>query len=240
MWTTIITTKNKARSTNSPLPYLFDKYNVLPPYPKSSSLNDSVIRRIYNEFVDGLNENPWLPKYICILPDKDIIQAAKYYGFSCKFVFHKAINYLATNMESELETRKEDLAGKHSGALRYDPILLWIKMIQRPCLKDTEKSYVFVQCPTFNSVLKSIVSKFKNMKVVNLYFPDDKNLFDSNGRLSSTGRTHFWRELNRYVQSIDAEGNQRRIEVEEEIKARHHVKAMAKAAAKKSSGQGGN
>ena len=78
------------------------------------------------------------------------------------------------------------------------------------------------------------------MNMVNLYFPDDKNLFDSNGRLSSTGHTHFWRELKRYVQSIDAEENHRRIEVEEEIEARHRVETMAKAAAKKFTGLGGN
>ena len=116
IWPTVIATKNKAHSQNSPLPYLFEKYNILPIYPKSSSLNRSVLGRIYNEFIEGLNQNDWLPKYIFVLPDKDLVEASQHYGFGCKIVFSKILTWMANNMEATIETRIDDLTGKRSWA----------------------------------------------------------------------------------------------------------------------------
>ena len=56
MWTTIIGTKNKAKLKNTAPPYIFDKYNVLPLYAVSSSLNKSCLGRMHNQFIEGLNE----------------------------------------------------------------------------------------------------------------------------------------------------------------------------------------
>ena len=53
--------------------------------------------------------------------------------------------------------------------------------------------------------MNSVISKFNNMKVISLYFPEDRNLFDLHGRLSSNGRTHFWREMNRFIRKTEVE-----------------------------------
>ena len=199
MWTTIIGTKNKARLKNLPLPYIFDKYNVLPLYAVTSSLNKSTLGRMFNQFFDGLNDNAWLPKYIFFMPDKDLIESIQHYGFGCKIVFNKVLTWFAKNVESTLETRKDDISGKRSGAFTSDTTLVWIKMINRPYLPNAEKPFIFAQCNIFNTILQSVMSRFPNTKVVSVYFPEDPSLFDATGQLSSNGKTHFWKELNRCV-----------------------------------------
>ena len=204
MWTTIIRTKNKAKLKNSRLPYLFDKYNILPFYAVSSSLNNSTIGRIFNQFIDGLNDNQWLPKYIVFTLDKDLIESAQHYGFGYKQVFSRILTWLASNIEDALEVRKDDLCGKRSRAFLEDTTLVWIKMVPRPFLKNVEKAFMFAQCTAFNNILQSTMAKFANTKVVSLYFPDDLNLFDAIGHLSSNGHALFWRELNCFFQSWEA------------------------------------
>ena len=187
MWTTIIGTKNKAKLKNSLPPYIFDKYNVLPLYAVSSSLNKSCLGRMYNQFIDGLNENPWLPRYVIFLLDKDIIEVAHHNGFGCKQVFAKILTWFGLHIESAFEVRKDDLCGKRSGAFLQDATIIWVKMVARPYIRSAEKTFVFAQYNTFNSVLQSVMHRFANTRVISLYFPDDPSLFDATGLLSSNG-----------------------------------------------------
>ena len=193
---TIIGSKNKAKLKNKPLPYLFDKYNILPLYAVTSSLIRSTLGRMFNQFIEGLNDNDWLPKYIIFLPDKDLIESAQHYGFGCKVVFSKILTWFTSGMENAIETHKDDLCGKRSGAFSEDPTLVWVKMIPRPFIKNAEKPFVFAQCTTFNSILQLVMGQFTNTRAVNIHFPDDPNLFDATGGLSSNGKILFWRELN--------------------------------------------
>ena len=198
-WPTVITTKNKAHSQGSRLPYLFDRFNVIPLFPPSSSIASNAVVRMFNQLIEGLNENLWLPKYLVFLPDHDLIETARHFSFGCKIVFNTILTWLGNQIESTIQTRKDDLCGKRAGALNEEVRIIWVKMVPRPFIHQMDKSFVFAQCNTFNSILQSVMGKYSNTEIISLYFPEDPNLFDGTSTLSANGRTLFWRELNRFI-----------------------------------------
>ena len=83
-------TKTKAAMNHSSKPYLFEQFNVIPYYTMGLSANALI--RISKKLVEAFNEAHHLPKYIIILPDKDLIEAVHFGGFRCKFIFEHIIN----------------------------------------------------------------------------------------------------------------------------------------------------
>ena len=117
VWLSFIASKNKAIVQNSQKPYIFDRYNVLPQYAMVSNLTQSTLARVFNQVVEGLNENDWVPCYMILLPDWDLIEDSKHFGFGCKVVFQDMISWLCKNIEAVLEVRKDDLRKKNKGAI---------------------------------------------------------------------------------------------------------------------------
>ena len=99
--------------------------------------------------------NYHLPKYIIVLPDKDIIEAIKHYGFSCKSYSRKSFPGLAKMFKKSLDIRKSDMKKKKAGSILVDnqSKIIWIKMLQWPFIKHTDKGFVFSHRHTFNNVM---------------------------------------------------------------------------------------
>ena len=200
-------TRKKAANDFSPKPYLLEFYNVELCTPGNTSLTRSTIGRLHNQIIQELNAKDHLPTLIVLLPDKEIIEEACFGGFGCKVVFEKSLNWLASNIKTALDIRKDDLKVKNAGALLDDisPHIVWIKMLTRPYISNTDKGYVFAQCNTYNEILSSMVSKFKNSLVMDIPFPQDRNLFDLTGRVTAVGKEMFWREFNRQFRRFDSQ-----------------------------------
>ena len=165
LWPVILASKAKAMVDKKPLPYLFNHYNLIPCYPTGMNLARSAICRMLNEFIANINEKDFLPRYVIIIPGKDIIESSRQAGFGCKVVFKKTLFWLMQQMETVLSLRKEDIKGKKQGALfaaEYFPKIVWMTMSIRPFIKNTDKGFVFAQCKTFNLILKAMVPKFVN------------------------------------------------------------------------------
>ena len=206
LWPAILASKSKAIVDHKPQPYLFQFYNILPMYSTQILSARSAVSRIFNNFVGGPNENSFLPKFIIILPDKDIIESSHHAGFGCRKVFEKTINWLLSKIDTELELRKEDLKGKRPGSLwmaeKY-PQVVWVTMGIRPFIRQTDKGFVFAQYKTFNAVLENLVPRFKNTQLMELNLPDDRNLFDLTGNFTGFGKTAVWKEVNRFIRKLD-------------------------------------
>ena len=153
-----------------------------------------------------------LPKYIIILPDKDIIEAAQQSGFRCKVLFHYMINWLVRNIDEETQDRKEKLKKKRLGAVlcESDPKIIWVKMVVRPFIKNAEKSYIFAQCNTFNAILEAELSNFRSMHLIKPNAPAaNEDLFDLRGNLSTRGLMALWNDVNTQLSLFDKGGEHR-------------------------------
>ena len=74
-----------------------------------ASATKSVPARILNEIVDELNHEDHLPKYLIIIPDKNIIEYVNFGGFRCKKIFDKLLDWILININESINLRKEDL-----------------------------------------------------------------------------------------------------------------------------------
>ena len=154
--------------------------------------------------IQGLNENDLLPQLILILPDKEIIEACHFGGFGCKTVFEATLTWLAKAIEQTIQLHRYDLKTRLCGAIssEKEPIVCWVPTITRPYIKNTDKGFVFVQCTTYNTILKQVVARCDNMYILDVKLQDNNDCFDRTGFLTSVGITAFWKELNRSTRSL--------------------------------------
>ena len=200
----LIATKNQAVVDKVSKPYIFEYYNVTPFYKSSASFTRSTLARLHNKVLEGLNDpETLLPKYILMLPDKDLIEQASHAGFGCKGIFKRILFWLASNINRAMEIRIDELRQKRAGSLHHIPKFVWVKMLVRPFISQTHKGFVFAQCHTFNMILSSTVNKFNNMVIIQFDLLDDGDLFDLQGNLAVAGKSQFCRELNCQIRQLD-------------------------------------
>ena len=110
---------NKKLST----PYIYKHYNVLPYHVTRSSALKGLARQL-NPLLEALNERPRLPKYILLVPDRDIINETKAFSFGASYVLGSAIYFLIRQMDMLLSRRRIGLIDKKPDHLRLISITL--------------------------------------------------------------------------------------------------------------------
>ena len=190
-----------------PKPYISDFYSLIPLYPTSGSAYcRSILAWLVNQLTKELNSSGFnkLPRFILIIPDKDIIEAVHFGGFGCKPIFEKILDWLGCNLMLAVNTRKEDMRAKCPGAIRPNELkLIWITMPIRPFIKNTSHGYVFAQSKTFNTILTGTVTKFPDSYVFNPELVDPKDCFYFTGEISPIGKMQLWHSINRKIRLFD-------------------------------------
>ena len=87
IWPAVLGTNTKATANKTSKPYIFENYNIVPCFSGGTSFTRSILARLHNQIITTLNEQETLPKFIVVLPDKDIIEAVKHAGFGSKVIF---------------------------------------------------------------------------------------------------------------------------------------------------------
>ena len=64
---------NQGDGERAVMPYLYEFYNVFGFTQLASSGVRSVLARVINSLIEGLNERPQLPRYVVVMLDKDVI-----------------------------------------------------------------------------------------------------------------------------------------------------------------------
>ena len=96
----------KAVAASRDQPYLYQYYNIFGYY--LSPLNTTVrvgIARILNAFIEGLNDRDILPKYVIIIPDKDIIAASapSVFNIGAGTVFDLTLEWLFSQLKKAIK-----------------------------------------------------------------------------------------------------------------------------------------
>ena len=99
-----------ARKKPKVILYVFQQSNVKVFYPNEGITN--VICRFINALVDALNNNPKLPKFILITPDRDIL-ASLYRETGMSIMLGAAIHALIKQMNMYVNRRRTDLEDKN-------------------------------------------------------------------------------------------------------------------------------
>ena len=85
------------------------------------------LARMLNPLVEVMNEHKRLPRFILVIPDKDLLQAIKRSAskFNPGVVMGAAVHYLIRQFDMLVERKKIDIFYKKPGALhKADPIFI--------------------------------------------------------------------------------------------------------------------
>ena len=81
VWPAILGTNTKVTAQKTSKLYIFDNYNIVPCFSGRTTFTRSILVHLHNQIISTLNDQEMLPKFIVVLPDKDIIEAVKQAGF---------------------------------------------------------------------------------------------------------------------------------------------------------------
>ena len=120
-------------------PFLYQQFHFEMFYTNPLSATKPAIARIYNSLVEALNKYPHLPKYILVLPDKDVIKSINNWDYGTTTIIEKNLNWLIKQMAKAILSRRDDLHCKRPGSAPVDlPLIIWIPMITRPYTSNQE------------------------------------------------------------------------------------------------------
>ena len=178
------------------LPYLYQFFNVEVFYKISDGRTKNTLQNIYNALIEALNKTPKLPRFIFVVLDRDLLLNADHYRFGMHIILEDIIPWLIKKIEKAIYMRREDLKLKCVGAVGHDPRIFWVKMIQRPLIKN--HAFQFYNNTVnlrkkFNNILENHLARTKNAHIISMEDVFDQfTHFDKKGNLSQEGKTLFW------------------------------------------------
>ena len=187
-------------------PYLFEYYNVIPRYAAMNSNIHPMLARVFNEIVTALNERTQLQRYIIIILDKEILEAADHNNFGIQRIISEMLDWLMHNIDKTIDLRREDVRLKRAGAIASsgEPCIIWTKMTTRPIIQDATKSFLFAECRKLNEIMDEIIPKYKHTHLMEVQVPsDDMRLFDKWGNLSGVGHEKYWGNFILQIKQFD-------------------------------------
>ena len=117
--------RNRAYAKRRQPPYLYEFYNVSGHFQMRLSAVKGVTR-LYNALIEALNAQKFrLPKYIVMVPDKDLIEQINFYSFGASSVISATLQWLVHQMELTVERKEEKIIEKRPGALPPSKLYLF-------------------------------------------------------------------------------------------------------------------
>ena len=195
--------KTQAKLKRKNLPYLYQFFNVFG-YFQSSVSAVKGLARILNAFIEGLNNRPRLPKYVVMVPDRDLIAATNYYGFGVSLVFKETLTWVIKQMDANIQRRKTQLFDKKPGALFIESLkFIWIKMIKQPYNGMQRFDQIMALRNRFNNTLEEVLAANTTSKHFILSIKAEEEDFYWMGELTDDGKLNFWKEVDACLRRFD-------------------------------------
>ena len=195
---------NQAVNKHKPRPYTAENYNVIPLYAHQLKNMDNFLARVINSFVEKLNDNLdyHLPRYLVVMLDKDLIEAAKVYDYGVSRTLEDTLKWLLININQCIELRKSDLTKKRMGTVssKSEPRILWVAMVPRPVSANKQ---TFSLTRKFNNILEEVISGDKRSHIMKIHIDHDNGFFDRTGNLTPDGFIAFWRTFDSIMHDFE-------------------------------------
>ena len=143
---------------------------------------------------------PFLPRFIIVLPDWDIVKHIGHYKYGISIIAEQVLNWLVKNMTKMVDIRRDDLTRvkKGAGTLR-EPKFLWVKMINRVGCHDK----VLAIRNKFNTLLENALVGCKNHYILDI----NRKMSDASHFIHDTiteiGAIRYWMELDSTIEQYD-------------------------------------
>ena len=208
--------QNKYKSDKVQL-YLYDYYNVQCFVSNPLTKLKELPARVVNSLIHALNDNsdeedkksdikekkfaPFLPRFILIVPDWDIVKHIGHYQYGVSIITEKLLKWIIMQMERAIAVRKEDLARTKAGAtLPNDPKMIWVAMVDRVGCFDCALSVR----NKFNSVLETILADHKHHYIIDINRQLNDSTYFSANTFNNEGAMRYLLEINQKIRDFDA------------------------------------
>ena len=93
-------------------PYIEEEFNVCSLYTDVFNQTKSTAARIYNCVVEEMNTRHRLPKYIVVVPDRDVITNGDDFGKDAPVLLYTLLRFLVKNINKVVDARFESIFKK--------------------------------------------------------------------------------------------------------------------------------
>ena len=158
---------------------------------KYADKNTNALSRLQIALANTLNKKIYLPQYVVVILDDDLIQYLKYKKFGVSTMYGTWIEWLANEFNTLVDTRRQQLPLKSKKEGRTEPQFYWMSL---PAHRDFDEEETSMRTK-FNLCMESVVKTFDNMRVIKpkaFWDRDDSDLMFNGTTLSSYGNKQYW------------------------------------------------
>ena len=154
--------------------------------------------RIINSLIYSLNEMTNLPKYLIIMPDKNLADYFKKVKFGVSLMLGIDTEWLVGQIDKAVERKIRCMIDVKPGSITPgEPKIIWVEMIQRP---DVHMNLLKEK---FNKILEDILATRKEAYIMEADNYLDQHMFSRIGLLNHTGRYNYWKAVDEKIKKFD-------------------------------------
>ena len=192
------------RSNPSFEPYVHEQYTVKS-YDRDNSTpeTENPLAQMHNALVRAFNENARypLPCMIVLIIGDEFFKMINHFDFGISHMIGKCLDWLISNIERLVYTRKLDLFHRRPGSVDYfEPKIIWLKMIEenhpgkfRPTAMLSRK---------FNAILEQALCQ-SEFSFIMKSIQFNRVFYDRNDKLNHDGCIAFWRHVSGMIKEFD-------------------------------------
>ena len=179
--------------------YVYGNYNVQGIFPANFYAQRSILARMLNTVIYGLNKFEKLPRMLVMIPDKNLIEAVDNKRSGISLTMGMCLEWLIRQIEKAIDRKKNMMREIKPGSVIVgEPKMIWIKMIKRPnneellCLREK-----------FNEILEDILATRRDSYIMSAEEFLDNSNFSRLNDLTVTGREHYWKAVDSLIMKFD-------------------------------------
>ena len=192
--------QNNLVKKERPRLFLTKQFNIHAFYP---GLAVRGISRLLYPLAEAMKNRHKLPKYIIVMPDKDLICELGPKKFNTSIGMQTTLHYIMKELDIAVNRRRTDIADKKEGALPPPnfPTIIWVRMLKRPFIEGG--TAVFSLRNKFNNAIEEVIklSKDDRHRIVSIEIPHGD--FDRQGNLNNVGMNILYKEIDRALHKFD-------------------------------------
>ena len=196
--------EREAKINKKEAPYVYEFYNITClSVDETSSGIKSIMTRLVNAYIHGLNTTTQLPRFVLIIPDADILKYIGNFEFGVSIMSGSAINWIANQIDRATECRKDDLIRCKPGAVcANEPKFVWVKMFNRT--NGSGKDEMLKVRSKYNNALEEMLINKKGHFIIDITDKmSDTAYYTVRNELNSDGRIRFWKEVDNKIKDFD-------------------------------------
>ena len=163
-------------------------------------ISRNVLSYIRNGFVQAINAQILLPKYVIVVMEEDMIRAMNHYEKGARALYLKCIKWIMKEFHRVTTAYKEKLPTK-SRKFKY-PQILWV-----PTMTHLELKPINEYITMWNDCLETTAQGYKEMHILKLHTwdPEDRTTYSEEGEMNASGFAKYWVAVNDAFQAWDKE-----------------------------------